>query len=344
MRKILSLLLVAALLCLLSGCEEEETPTEATVRPAATTAVTEEATEAATEETETATEPPETLAEEMEESPLRTGVIRSGDEQLQAEYILLALNSEGPFLSEDITFNEKGAEYLIHWLLGDGPREKLGNFGVDTYGEAVFSLPEQPAPHPVWIPDATEETKTIRLVVSDTLEKSGILEELLTEFEETYGYQVNVQSTTDSGAIIMAKLGIFDVVLAETSSATDSFVAEGYARLLKNFETEAIPFCGMEYLLCGPKEDPAGAGGAEDLTQAMAAIAESRTRFLSCGDDSTVHKLEQSLWPEGQTFGDWYLSVGTQTGPLLVMNEFEGGYVLTDKLTWLQFYQANGII
>ena len=76
----------------------------------------------------------------------------------------------------------------------------------------------------------------------------------------------------------------------------------------------------------------------------MAAIAAGEYTFLSRGDGSTVHKLEQSLWPANQTFGAWYLEIDTDMGPLLVMNEFEGGYLLTDKLTWLIFSQNDGII
>ena len=301
MRKTLSLLLaVLLLLSLLSGCDKEDDPTEATALPTAAKTVVEDETEATTEPEESAEE-----TEVTEAAPLRTAVLRSGDPELQADYILLAVNPEGPFYSEDITFNEKGAEALVRWLLGDASREKVENFGVETYGEAVFSLPEKPAAYLGWIPDATEETKILRLTVVDTLEESGILEELVTEFEETYGYQVDVQSTSATGTLTMAKLGIFDLVLTEKSDATDSFIAEGYARLLNGFKTEEMAFCGMKYLLCGPENDPAGTAEAASLADAFAAIGESGVRFLSRGDDSTVHKLEKTLWPADQTFGDW---------------------------------------
>ena len=345
MRKILSLFLALFLLLgLLSGCDEEAEPTETAARPTVTTAPESEETEETTEPEEPGeTETPEET-ESVEESPLNTTVLRSGDAELLAEYILLAVSPEGPFHSEDITFNEKGAESLVRWLLGDTSREKLETFGVAEYGEPIFSLPEKPANYLGWIPEATEDTKSIRLIMVDTLEESGILEELLEEFEETYGYEVSVQSTSASGALTMAKLGIFDLVLTEKSAATDSFIADGYARVLNGFETEEMALCSMEYLLCGPKDDPAGAADAAALADAFAAIAKTESRFLSRGDESASHKREIALWPENQEFGDWYLNVGTEMGPLLVMNEFEGGYVLTDKLTWLIFYHNNGII
>lgn len=341
MRNALSLLLAILLLIgLLSGCGKEEEPTEATTLPTVTTAPM--------EETEVPSEPEETETPEETEmqasSPLNTAVLRSGDGALRAAYVLLAVNPEGPFHSEDIAFNEKGAESLVRWLLGDTSRQTLETYGTEQFGEPVFVLPEKPANYLGWIPDATDETKTLRLTMVDTLEESGILEDILAEFEETYGYEVTVQTTSASGTLTMAKLGIFDLVLTEKSEATDAFIADGYARSLNGFETEEILLCEMEYLLCGPADDPAGVAEAETLAEAFAAIAETESRFLSRGDDSTAHKRETALWPANQTFGDWYLSVGTDMGPLLVMNEFEGGYVLTDKLTWLIFYHNNGII
>lgn len=336
MRKTLSILLAAAMLMgLLSGCDEEAEETQPATRPAATTETAEEETTAPVETEES--------AEVEEASVLNTVVLRSGDEALQAEYILLAVNSEGPFHSE-IELNEAGVDALVKWLVSKENRAVLEDFGVSEYGEAVFTLPEEPVSVQSWIPNATEETKTIRLSVVDTLEQSGILEQLLPIFEETYGYTVEVQDTSASGTLSAAKLGIFDLVLTEQSDAVENFITDGYARVVNGFETEAVTLCGMEYLLCGPKDDPAGAAGAETIPDAFAAIAAGEYKFLSRGDDSTVHKLEQSLWPADQAFGDWYLSVDTEMGPLLVMNEFEGGYVLTDKLTWLQYFQAEGVI
>lgn len=333
MRKTLSLLLaLVMLLGLFTGCDEEEAPTEIATRPTVT-AEPEETTvpEDAVEETEV-----------PEEGSLHTAVLRAGDPELQAEYILLAVNPEGPFLSE-VSLNEDGANALIRWFATEQVRAKLENFGVEEYGEPVFTLAEG-KPFQGWIPNAAEENKTIRLSVADTLVESGILDQLLPIFEETYGYTVDVQSTSASGTLTAAKLGIMDLVLTESSSATDAFVADGYARKLNGFESEVISFCGLEYLLCGPEEDPAGAAAAASMTDAFAAIAGGSHVFLSRGDDSTVHKMEQRFWPAGQEFGEWYVSADTDMGPLLVMNEFEGGYLLTDKLTWLIFSQNDGII
>lgn len=338
MRKMLAILMaLLMILPLLVGCDKEEEPEKMETRPKVTRAP---------EESEEETTAPEETPEETEipeEASLNTVVLRSGDEDLQARYILLAVNPEGPFRSE-VSLNKDGADALIRWLATEQVRTALENFGVESYGEPIFSVPEDGNIFRGWIPNATEENKTIRLSVADTMEESGILEQLLPLFEEAYGYTVEVQSTSASGTLTAAKLGIMDLVLTESSSATDAFVADGYARKLNGFESEAISFCGLEYLLCGPEEDPAGAAAAASMTDAFAAIAGGSHVFLSRGDDSTVHKMEQRFWPVGQEFGEWYVSADTDMGPLLVMNEFEGGYLLTDKLTWLIFSQNNGII
>ena len=331
MRKILALALASFLLLgLLTGCDEEE--------PAPTTlpAATEVAPDKATEATEAATEV------SPDDSPLNTAALRTGDPELKARYILLALNAEGPFLSEK-TFNETGADALIRWLHTETAQTVLKNFGMEELGEAIYTLPETEFLDPEKIAPAGEDA-TIHLSVADGIDDSGVLDLLIPVFEETYGYTVEIQSASATGAIATAKLGLFDLVLTEATAASEAFVAEGYARVVEDFEAEAVELCTGEYLLCGPEKDPAGVASCDSLEAAFQAISAGEYLFLSRGDDSSNHKLEQSLWPEEQTFGSWYLSVETDMGPLLVMNEFEGGYVLADKLTWLRFCLAQGVI
>lgn len=340
MRKPLALLL-SLLLCvgMFAGCDEEEEPTEkvteAVPRAVETTEVTEEATETEEETVES--------TEVTEPSLLNTAVLRSGDPELQADYILLAVDPEGPFVSEPAV-NEDGSDALIRWLTTQKAKTLVESYGMEELGEAVFALPEDGKMFQGWIPGATEENKVIHLVVCDDLAESGLLDTLLPVFEETYGYTVEVQESSASGALTTARMGIFDLVLTQNSEEVQSFIADGYARPVDGFNSEAVPLCSSEYLLCGPKDDPAGVAQCESISDAFAALGTGAYLFLSRGDDSTAHKMEQSFWSAGQEFGSWYISAGTKMGPLLVMNEIEGGYVLTDKLTWLKFYQADGII
>ena len=341
MRKILALLLAVSMLAAFAGCEKEaEAPTETAAKPTV-------ATEEMTASTEAATDPTE------EETGLKTTVLRSEDPELTVEFALLAVNSEGPFHSEDVKFNDTGADALIRWLLTEQTQTKLAEFGLEEFGEAVYHVAEDAPPseeaeetvpsEPV-TPQATEETADIHLAVADGFMQSGILEDLLTEFEENYGYTVDIQESSATGTLTLAKLAMFDAVLTEASPAVETFVEEGYARVVEGFETETVSLCSADYVLCGPTSDPAGAAESKNLKAAMAAIAEGEYIFLSRGDDSSLHKFEQSLWPEKQEFGNWYLAMDTGSGPLLVMNEFENGYLLVDKLTWLQFFHTDGIL
>ena len=131
MRKYLALLLAfVMILGLFSGCKEEEEPTETATRP----------TSAGVEKEETRPEETEFAGETEDPGKLQTAVLRSGDEELQAGYILLAVNPEGPFLSE-VKLNEDGADALIRWLSTEEARKELENFGVEKFGEPIFTLP-----------------------------------------------------------------------------------------------------------------------------------------------------------------------------------------------------------
>lgn len=347
MRKILALILSLLLLATLCGCKKEaEEPTEVATKPTLALKETTAPTEAATQPTE-------------EGAILKTAVLRSEDPELTVEFALLAVNSEGPFHSENVKFNDAGADALIRWLLTEQNQTKLAEFGLAEFGEAVYRVaedeptseeneetePSEPTvPAEPVIPQATEENAKIQFAVADSFLQSGILEDLLTEFEETYGYEVEVRETSATGALAVAKLAMFDLVLTEASPAVETFVEEGYARIVEDFETATVSLCSADYVLCGPTADPAGAANCKSLKAAMAAIAKGQYIFLSRGDDSSLHKFEQTLWPEKQEFGSWYLAMDTESGPLLVMNELENGYLLVEKLTWLQFFHADGIL
>ena len=134
----------------------------------------------------------------------------------------------------------------------------------------------------------------------------------------------------------------------------EAFIEGGFGRVVDGFEAERINFLYNYYVLCGPSEDPAGAKDAAAVTDAFAAIAEGKYTFISRGDKSGTHTKEVSLWPEAlaitaeaESFADyteWYVSANTGMGACLVMAEEMGGYILTDKATFLTFYANGGVI
>jgi ABC-type tungstate transport system permease subunit len=108
------------------------------------------------------------------------------------------------------------------------------------------------------------------------------------------------------------------------------------------------------FVLCGPSADPAGVKDAADVKAAFQAIADGKFTFISRGDGSGTHTKELSLWPaelgiteDPESFADyteWYISANAGMGTCLVMAEEMGGYILTDKATYLTFVANGGIM
>lgn len=341
MRKSLSLILCLLLvLGLFAGCSNEDAAETTEAEPIETTA-----TEIPEESFYTGWIPDETTATEAAvEAELKTVVLRDSDADLRKRYVLMAVNSDAPFPAQDVTLNERGTKALIQWLMTEDTQARIGEFGVDTYGEAIFTLPEEVSFYSGWISEATPYTKTLRLAAEESITETGLLEDLLPIFEEAYGYTVEVTEGSATSVLRSARNGYADLVLVEANDMAQTLVDDGFTCTVTNFETEQVELCSMQYLLCGPAEDPAGAAKRASVTGAFSAIAGGEYTFLSRGDGSYVHKLEQQFWPKDQEFGSWYISADMEMGPCLVMNEMEGGYILTDKLTWLLYANANGII
>ena len=121
--------------------------------------------------------------------------------------------------------------------------------------------------------------------------------------------------------------------------------------MVDGFDSERVSFLYNYFVLCGPKDDPAGVKDAASVKDAFAAIAEQKAPFISRGDGSGTHTKELTLWPESlgitedaasfEQYKDWYTSANAGMGACLVMAEEQGAYILTDKATFLTF-QANG--
>lgn len=337
MPKALSLMLALLLmLSLFAGCsdaESEETTEAAKTHVSETTAPT---------ETEAETEPAET-EETYPEAQLHTAVLRDSDEALRLDYVVIAVSEDAPFLAQGVSLNTQGADAFVQWLTTEDAREIIGDFGQAEYGEAIFTCEEVTA-YTGWIGLGNTYTNTIRLAADETIVETGLLEELLPVFEEGYGYTVEVTEGTARSVLSSARNGNADLVLVVSGDLSQTLVDDGYAQTVSGMDTDGLRLCGLQYLLCGPTDDPAGVAGCASAEKAFAAIAAGEYIFTSRGDGSVVHQLEQSLWAQDVEFGDWYFSADMDMGPCLVFNDMEGGYILTDKLTWLKYDNENGII
>jgi len=294
------------------------------------------------------------------EAAVDTVILKEADAKMLNTYSVIAVNPEAPFADADgnpvadVAVNTAGADALIHFLLSETGLAIADAYGVEEYGEHLFYVLEDAPVHECEIPAATEETKVIRLSTTTSVNDSGLLGKLLPAFEEAYGYKVEVQSAGTGKAINAAKFGNADLILVHSKSQEETFVEEGFGRVVEGFEAERVSFIYNYFVLCGPSADPAGAAAAATVLDAFKAIADGKYTFISRGDASGTHTKELSLWPEelgitkeAESFVDyteWYVSANTGMGACLVMAEEMDGYILTDKATFLTFVANNGVM
>lgn len=286
-------------------------------------------------------------------------ILYEEDESMINNYSLLAVNPEAPFVDADgkevtdVALNTAGADALINWMISDEAKELTKNFGFEDYGEYLFYLSEDGPSSAAEIPEATDETKTVRMSTTTSVNDSGLLNYLLPEFEEKYGYEVEVFSAGTGKAIANAQSGNADLILVHSKSQEEEFVNAGFARVLDGQETERLTYMYNYFVLCGPSADPAKAKDAATVKDAFAAIAEGEFPFVSRGDNSGTHTKELSLWPEdlgitaeAESVKDysWYTSSNAGMGVCLTMAEETGAYILSDKATFLTFQANNGVM
>ena len=288
---------------------------------------------------------------------VNTVILKEADDQMINTYTLLAVNPDAPFADAngapvaDVAINTAGAEALVQWLLSEEGLKMASEYGKAEYGDCLFYLLDGAPTYTGEIAKATDDTKTIRLSTTTSVNDSGLLGALLPVFEEKYGYTVEVQSAGTGKAIAAAKYGNADLILVHAKSQEEEFVGDGFSYVLPGFESERLSFLYNYFVLCGPSEDPAKVADSASVLDAFAAIAQGKHTFISRGDGSGTHTKELSLWPkelgitqEADSFAayaDWYQSANAGMGACLVMAEEQGGYILTDKATFLTFV-ANG--
>lgn len=166
-------------------------------------------------------------------------------------------------------------------------------------------------------------------------QNSGLLDSILPLFTRRTGIEVRVVAVGTGQAIKNATNGDGDVLLVHSKAAEEQFVSDGWG-----FERFDVMY--NDFIIVGPPEDPANIMGQEDATDALQAIAHSRSIFASRGDDSGTHKAELKLWDEAQidaqsASGRWYRETGSGMGSTLNVGVGMRAYVLTDRATWIAF-------
>lgn len=191
-----------------------------------------------------------------------TKILYEADDSMLNTYTLIAVNPDAPFTDadgnavSDVAVNTTGADAFIHWMLSQTALDMAADFGMADYGEHLFYVKDGVPVYDGEIAAATEETKTIRLSTTTSVNDSGLLDYLLPAFEGEYGYTVEVQSAGTGKAIAAAQYGNADLILVHSKSQEEKFVEDGFARVVDGFEAERVSFIYNYFVLCGPPMTP----------------------------------------------------------------------------------------
>jgi len=175
----------------------------------------------------------------------------------------------------------------------------------------------------------------ITVASTTSTEQSGLFKHLLPAYEKKTGVQVRVVALGTGQALDMGKRGDADVVFVHARSLEDKFIAEGYG-------VERFPVMYNDFVLIGPKSDPAKIGGGKDTLEALRKIKAASAPFVSRGDKSGTHTAELALWKQAgidiaKEKGPWYRDTGQGMGPALNTASSMNGYILADRGTWISF-------
>ena len=172
-------------------------------------------------------------------------------------------------------------------------------------------------------------SERLRLATTTSTENSGLLRAILPKFEAASGIRVHVISVGTGKAMKLGENGDVDVILVHNRPDEDRFVAQGFGVGRRDVMYN-------DYVLVGPREDPAGIRGSRDALQGFRRILETRSIFVSRGDDSGTDKMEKALWNEIGTRpeGRQYLSAGQGMGEVLTMSSNLQAYTLSDRATY----------
>ncbi|MDE5455450.1 extracellular solute-binding protein [Bradyrhizobium sp. CSA112] len=182
---------------------------------------------------------------------------------------------------------------------------------------------------------AFAQDKSIVVASTTSTQDSGLFGHLLPMFKAKAGIDVKVVAQGTGQALDTARRGDADVVFVHAKPAEEKFLAEG-------FGVKRYPVMYNDFILIGPKADPAGIRGSRDIVAALSAIKAKGADFISRGDKSGTHQAELNLWKVAgidiaKDKGPWYKEIGQGMGAALNTASASNAYVLADRGTWLSF-------
>ena len=177
---------------------------------------------------------------------------------------------------------------------------------------------------------AQTEDRTVLLATTTSVDNSGLIDYLRPVLEKETGFTYKVIAVGTGKALKMGQAGDVDVLLVHEKNSEIAFLEAGYG-------VHRTPFMFNDFVLVGPKNDPAGIGEKKSVSEAIEPIAVGNVPFISRGDDSGTHKKELELWRQVgiEPDGAWYREVGQGMGKTLQIADELQAYTLTDRGTWL---------
>ena len=177
---------------------------------------------------------------------------------------------------------------------------------------------------------AESKSKNIILSTTTSTQDSGLLDVLVPLFEKQTGYTVKTVSVGTGQALALAAKGDADVALVHAPSLEKKYVAEG-----KLLNRRLVMY--NDFVIIGPSKDPANVKSVKSAVAALKAIAQTKSPFVSRGDNSGTHNLEKALWKEAgiQPKGAWYIESGQGMGATLRIANEKNAYTITDRGTYL---------
>jgi tungstate transport system substrate-binding protein len=183
---------------------------------------------------------------------------------------------------------------------------------------------------------AEEPAQTIVLASTTSVENAGLLANILPIFTRETRITVKVVAQGTGQALATAARGDADLVLVHDPEAEDRFIAEGHGIGRRQIAWN-------DFIIVGPRTDPAHIAGGHDAVTALRGIAAARAPFVSRGDKSGTDALEKRLWraaaidPAASGAGAWYRDIGGGMGAALNTASAMDAYTLSDRGTWLSF-------
>jgi tungstate transport system substrate-binding protein len=189
---------------------------------------------------------------------------------------------------------------------------------------------------------ALAQEKSIVIASTTSTQDSGLFGHILPLFKAETGIDVKVVAQGTGQALDTGRRGDADVVFVHARPAEEKFLAEG-------FGVKRYPVMYNDFILIGPKGDPAGIKGSKDIVAALKTLKDKGIAFISRGDKSGTHQAELNLWKLAgidiaAEKGPWYKEIGQGMGAALNTASALNAYVLADRGTWLSFKNRGELV